>query len=56
MNKKWYIKLAWWFTPIIPALRQLRQKDHKLEAKLGYIARLSLKNQNNRKSTKPKMW
>jgi hypothetical protein len=28
---------AWWFTPVIPALRRLRQEDRKLETSLGYI-------------------
>jgi hypothetical protein len=29
---------AWWYTPIIPALRRLRQQeDHKFETRLGYI-------------------
>jgi hypothetical protein len=32
-----------WRTPVIPALR-LRQKDHEIEASLGYITRLSQKN------------
>jgi hypothetical protein len=28
---------AWCFTPVIPALRKLRQEDLKCEASLGYI-------------------
>jgi hypothetical protein len=28
---------AWWFTPVIPALRRLRQEDLKLKASLGFI-------------------
>jgi hypothetical protein len=27
----------WWPMPIIPALRRLRQEDHKFKANLGYI-------------------
>jgi hypothetical protein len=29
--------------PAVPALRRLRQEDHKFKASLGYIARLYLK-------------
>jgi hypothetical protein len=43
---------AWWFTPIIPALRRLRQEDHEFKASLGYIARPCLKNKP--KEPKPK--
>jgi hypothetical protein len=39
-----YIKWAWWYIPIIPALRRPGQEDHKLEASLGYIVRACLKN------------
>jgi hypothetical protein len=31
--------LAWWCTPVIPALRRLRWKDREFEASLGYTAR-----------------
>jgi hypothetical protein len=27
---------AWWYIPVIPALRKLRQEDHKFDARLGY--------------------
>jgi hypothetical protein len=26
-----------WYTPIIPALRRLRQEDHKFKARQGYM-------------------
>lgn len=35
---------VWWLTPVIPALRYLRQEDRgKFETNLGYTARLCLK-------------
>jgi hypothetical protein len=34
---------AWWYIPVIPALRRQRQKDHQLEVSLGYIVRPFLK-------------
>lgn len=37
--------------PVIPAIRNLRQEDHKFEASLPYILRLS---QNNKKIIKYK--
>jgi hypothetical protein len=30
---------AWWHTPIIPTLGELRKEDQKFEAGLGYIVR-----------------
>jgi hypothetical protein len=27
----------WWYTPVIPALRRLRQEDLKFQARLGYL-------------------
>jgi hypothetical protein len=35
----------WWFMPVIPALRRLRQGDSKFEVSLGYTVRSCLKNQ-----------
>jgi hypothetical protein len=37
--------LVWmyWHTPVIPALRRLRQKDLKFEASLGSMERTCLK-------------
>jgi hypothetical protein len=32
--------LAWWFTPVIPALGRLRQEDGKFRTRLGHIWRL----------------
>jgi hypothetical protein len=29
----------WWFAPVIPALRRLRQEDHAFKASMNYIAR-----------------
>jgi hypothetical protein len=29
----------WWYTPVIPALRRMRQEDYQLKASLGYIDR-----------------
>jgi hypothetical protein len=34
---------VWWYTPTIPALGWVRQKDHKLEASLDYLVRSFLK-------------
>jgi hypothetical protein len=34
-------------TPVIPALRRLRQEVHQFKASLGYKEKTYLKNQNN---------
>jgi hypothetical protein len=34
---------------VIPALRKLRQEDHKLEESLGYMVRPFLKNQTTKR-------
>jgi hypothetical protein len=44
-----------WLAPIIPALKRLRQEDHKFEATLGYIASFTSvsktkQNNNNNKN------
>jgi hypothetical protein len=31
-----HVKLAWWYTPVIPALRKIRHEDPKFKASLGY--------------------
>jgi hypothetical protein len=30
---------VWWCIPVIPALRRVRQEDHKFKTSLSYIAR-----------------
>jgi hypothetical protein len=34
----------WWYIPVIPALRRLRQKDHNFKASLGQTVKPCLKN------------
>jgi hypothetical protein len=41
---KYYLSWAYWHTTVVSALRKLRQEDHLFEASMGYIARLSQKN------------
>jgi hypothetical protein len=40
---------VWWYTPVIPALRKLRQEDHMFEAGLGYIIRIFQEKQSKTK-------
>jgi hypothetical protein len=40
---------AWWYIPVIPALRRLRQEDYEYEASLNYIAKFCLKKKKERK-------
>jgi hypothetical protein len=37
------LRQAWWYIPIIPALRRLRQEDCEFKTSLGYIVKLYLK-------------
>lgn len=39
----------WWYTPVIPALRQLRWEDQELESSLGYTERPYFKNKAKHK-------
>jgi hypothetical protein len=38
---------AWWHTPVILALRRLRQEDHRLKAGLGYTVIPGLKKKSH---------
>jgi hypothetical protein len=38
---------AWWGTPVIPALRRLRQEHCEFQISLGYRETLSPKRENN---------
>jgi hypothetical protein len=40
---------AWWYTPVIPKLRRLRQEDSEFKASLGYIRSLKKKKKRNRR-------
>jgi hypothetical protein len=40
-RNKFLKRQTWWFTTLIPALKDPRQASPKFKASLGYIARLS---------------
>jgi hypothetical protein len=40
---KCHLSQVWWCTPVILALRRLKQKDLESQATLDYVARPSLK-------------
>jgi hypothetical protein len=42
---------VWWYTPVVPALRKLKQEEQKFEASLGYIS-LSQKKKKKKKREK----
>jgi hypothetical protein len=48
LSKKLGFSQAWWCTPILPALRRLRQEDWKFKDSLGYITRPCLKKKEGR--------
>jgi hypothetical protein len=37
INKINVLSQVWWYMPIIPALRRIRQENLKFEVSLGYI-------------------
>jgi hypothetical protein len=43
---------VWWSSPVIPALRMLRQADCEFEASLGKIARTHLKKKKKKEKEK----
>jgi hypothetical protein len=45
---------AWWCTPVIPALRRLRQEDHEFEVDLSIIVRPCLKKKTKKKKNRKK--
>jgi hypothetical protein len=51
LQKDWILRPGMGYMPVIPALRNWRQEDHKFETSLGYIVRPCLK-KKKKKSTK----
>jgi hypothetical protein len=51
--QKWSCPV-WWCIPTIPALKRLRQEDCEFQTRLGYLARLCLKQTNKKSKTKIK--
>jgi hypothetical protein len=43
LNQNQQTSRAWWYTPVSPALRRLRQEDFKLKASPSYIWRAFIK-------------
>jgi hypothetical protein len=45
---------AWWYTPVIQALRRGKEADRKFKTSLDYIVRPCLKQNKTTTTTKPK--
>jgi hypothetical protein len=41
-----------WYTPIIPALKRLKQENHEFKDNIGYIVRHCLKKKKGKKEKK----
>jgi hypothetical protein len=39
----------WWYTPVIPVLRRLRQENYEFHSSMGYIVRPYLNKKNKTK-------
>jgi hypothetical protein len=46
----------WWYMPVIPALRRLRQDDFEFVSSLGYIVRPCLKKRKPQIKTGEMSW
>jgi hypothetical protein len=47
---------GWWHISVILALQKLRKEDLELESRLGYIARLCLRNKLKKKKKPTNSW
>ena len=45
-SKGFTVSQAWWYTPVIPVLRSLRQEDHSFEVGLSSLVRPCFKIKN----------
>jgi hypothetical protein len=56
LNQDAWDDQAWWYSPIIPALRRLRQENLKFKTRLGYIGRPCHKKPNKAEKGPPESW